>query len=164
MEEMKEKSKNEVGIYKKKIFLIAMFLILGVGVVFAAFAFSYNSTIQARVFPTGGVLFIVDEISDFSVDTIDGSVTNVQNLSLFNRNGLKLTTLNLTINKTLTELSCPNFINDCSVQFRNATNSTEVIPTGTTIFLLSGFNNFTLETSCIQFSCGQNISIEVDIQ
>ncbi len=134
--------------------------ILAISFVFAAWAFSYNNTIQATVIPTGGVLLIVEDISDFNVNTTDGNITTVQNLSLFNRNGFKLTTLTLTVNKTLTELSCPNFINDCSIEFKN---DTGVLNNGDNISLISGFNDFTLETSCIQFSCGQNISIEVDI-
>ncbi|KKN59057.1 hypothetical protein LCGC14_0546120 [marine sediment metagenome] len=144
----------------KKLFIYAIVGIFAISFVFAAWAFSYNNTIQASVFPTGGVLLIVEDISNFSVNATNGNVTNIQNISLFNRNGQKPTILNLTVNKVLTEVSCPNFINDCNIELKNATS---VINDGDSISLISGFNNFTLETSCIQFSCGQNISIEVDI-
>ncbi len=145
----------------KKLLMYSIVGILAIGFVFAAWAFSYNNTITATVLANGGVLLIVQDISDFSINTTSGNVTNVQNLSIFNRNGEKSAVLNLTVNKVLTELSCPNFINDCSVELKN---STSVINNGDNIVWFSGSNNFTLETSCVEFSCGQNITIELDIQ
>lgn len=145
----------------KKTFIIPAILILGIATVFAAWAFSYNNSIQGNIVSAGGVLLISEEIYDFTVDTVNESVNNSQNLTLYNKNGLKLTTLNLTIDKVLNEPSCPNWQNDCNTEFRN---QTSVINDGETIALFSGFNNFTLETMCVQYSCGQNISIEVDIQ
>lgn len=153
----KENNKKKI---KKKLFLIPLFLFLGVGIVFAAWTFSYNNTIQATIIGEE-VLLVIEEISDFNVETINGSVNNSQTLSLFNKNGVKFTNLNFTVNKVLTEMSCPNYINDCSVEFKN---STGVVNSGNEIVLFSGFNNFTIETMCVQNSCGQNISIEVDIQ
>ena len=157
----KDFKNNQKSWKNKKLFIIPLLLFLGVGIVFAAWAFSYNNTIQATVIPGGGVLLIIEDISNFSVDASSGNVTNSQNLSLFNKNGLKSTTLNLTIERVLTDVGCVDYINDCSVEFSNATG---VINNGASIDLISGFNNFTLETMCVEFSCGQNISIEVDIQ
>lgn len=154
-------SKNKKGMKKKKLFITAIFLILGISVVFAAWAFSYNNTVQATIIPGGGVLLVIEDISDFNVNAINESVNNSQNLTLFNKNGFKVTTLNFTVNKVLTEVGCTNYINDCGVQLMNLTS---VINSGDQIGLFPGFNNFTLETSCVQNSCGQNISIEVDMQ
>ncbi|KKL63307.1 hypothetical protein LCGC14_2176370, partial [marine sediment metagenome] len=113
----KENNKKKI---KKKLFLIPLFLFLGVGIVFAAWTFSYNNTIQATIIGEE-VLLVIEEISDFNVETINGSVNNSQTLSLFNKNGVKFTNLNFTVNKVLTEMSCPNYINDCSVEFKNST-------------------------------------------
>ncbi len=146
----------------KKLFLIPMFLILGSGIIFAAWAFSYNNTIQATVLPGGGVLLVIEDMSDFDINASVNNVNNTQSISLFNRNGLKSTTLNFTVDKVLTEPSCLDYQNDCVVEFWNSTN--ELVNNGDEIKFVSGFNNYFVITSCVQNSCGQNISIEVDIQ
>ena len=142
----------------KKIFIYFAVGILIVCFVIAAGIFSYNETIQGTITGTG-VLVVVQDISDFSLDVSDQNVTNIQNISLFNRNGIKILTLNLTVNKIPTDPFCTDFINDCSVVLKNATS---IVSNGDSINFFPGFKNFTLETSCIQFTCGQNISIELD--
>ena len=138
-----------------------MLVFLGVGFILAAWAFSYNNLVQGTVLQGGGVLLVIEDIANFSVNAINESVNNTQNLSLYNKNGDKIVTLNLTINKTLTELSCTDYLNDCSIGFWNLTSE---VNSGDPIELVSGFNNFTLETSCVQFSCGQNITIGVGLE
>lgn len=160
MEKSEEDSKKKSKFYHNKLFLISIFILLGVGIVFAAGAFSYNKTIQGTIIG-GGVLVVVEDISDFSLNVVDQNVTNIQNLSFFNRDGNKVMFLNLTVNKVSTDPFCTDFINDCSIVFKN---STGVMFNNQPMEFISGFNNFTLETSCVQFTCGQNISIEVDFQ
>ncbi len=127
----------------------------------AAWAFSYDETHIGVVTGRGKVLDVIQNIADFEINTSSGNLTNSQNLTLDSKKPDQSMDFIVEINKTLTEPLCPDYENDCSVIF-GYTNGTEII-TPKSLLLTNGLNFFSLETSCVPESCGQNITIRIFI-
>lgn len=142
-----------------KLFVASVIGIFLIGIVTAAWVFQYTGDIEGEVMATGKKLDVILGLSDFTLNTSSGNLTNTQNLTLDNKKQLKMMDLLMVVNKTLTELECPNYQNDCSVWF-GWENGTE-IPNATWFYMPKGLNYYKLETTCVEYSCGQNISVQV---
>ncbi|GAH10851.1 unnamed protein product [marine sediment metagenome] len=143
-----------------KLFVSLVCVFICVAVVSAGWLFTYNKTITGEVIGEGEMLEIVLDLSDFQINISSGELTNGQSLKLKNDNSERYMVLGLDINKTLTEAECPDFENDCVIKFYN---STEIISDGEDVLLKTGQNYFSLNTTCEENSCGQDLEITISL-
>lgn len=146
---------------KKKFLIIGIISILFIGLIVGAWFFEYDKTITGEVVATGKKLHLITDLSDFSINTSTGILHNSQNLTIDNKKDPKMVIFTININKTLTEPMCPEYEHDCSVEFSNSTNP---ILNGTSYIIPKGILRFFLDTTCIPYSCGQNISTHIEIK
>lgn len=144
---------------KKKI-IIPLILILGISVIASAWFFEYDKEVTGKVLKTGKKLNLIYDFSDYIINT-STSLTNYQNLTIDNKKDPRMVIFTITTNKTLTEPMCPNFTGDCSVEFWNETSQ---ILNGTSYIIPKGILLYSLNTTCVPYSCGQNISTHIEIK
>lgn len=145
----------------QKKFLIFGILILFTGLVIGAWFFEYDKEVYGENVATGKKLNIIFDLNNFSINTSTGILVNSQNLTIDNKKDPRMVNFTITVNKTLTEPLCPDYENDCVVEFFNETN---IIPNGTSYIIPKGILDFQLNTTCEAYSCGQNISVRVEIK
>lgn len=145
----------------KKKFAIIGILILFTGLVAAAWFFEYDKEVKGEVVKSGKKLHLVLDFTDFSINTSTGILDYVQNLTIDNKKQATLVTFTIEINKTLTEPMCPNYENDCSVEFWNVTSE---VSNGTSYIIPRGILSYRLNTTCAPYSCGQNITVHIEIK
>ena len=142
----------------KKILFASLFIVLMVGLVTAAWFFEHDKKVDGEIVATGKKLDLVVDLNNFSINTSTGILNNTQDLIIDNKKDPRLVTFTIAVNKTLIEPMCPEYENDCSVEFWNETNP---IPNGTSYTIPKGLLRYKLNTTCVPFSCGQNISVRV---
>lgn len=143
----------------KKIVMSVFVVVFLMSVVAAAWAFSYDNTVEGEIKASGKKLDVILDLSDFMINTTTGNLSNTQNLTLDSAKDDTDMEVNITANKTLTEVGCPDYENDCSVWF-GWINGTE-FTSGDRQTVFKGENYYNLITTCVEYSCGQNISVQV---
>ncbi len=147
---------------KSKIFLSVLIGVFCLSFVMAAWVFEYNNTVEGEIPNGGNKLQVTTELSDFFLNVSNGNLTNTQNLTLDSSKDDTIMRVYIDVNKTLTEVGCPDYQNDCSVDF-GYQNGTQ-LPNASYITIYKGINEYQLETICVPLSCGQNISTEITIE
>lgn len=145
----------------KKYLFVGIVSVLLIGLVASAWFFEYDKEIKGEVVATGKKLNLIYDFLNYSINTSTGILFHSQNLTIDNKKDPRIVNFTITINKTLTEPMCPDYENDCTIGFWN---TTDQIVNGTSYEIPKGILNYWLNATCVEYSCGQNISIRVEIK
>lgn len=145
----------------KKFLVVGIASLLFIGLVAAAWFFEYDKEVTGEIVATGKKLHLIFDFTNFSINTSTGELNYSQNLTIDNKKDPRNVVFLIDVNKTLTEPGCPNYENDCNVEFFNTTG--EVV-NGTNYIIPKGLLYYYLNTSCVPYSCGQNISVHIEIK
>lgn len=146
---------------KKKFLILGFALVLVIGLVAAAWFFEYDNEVEGTIVASGKKMWIMVDLQNFVMNASNGSVENYQDLTIDNKKDPRNVTFLINVSKNLTEVGCPDYENDCNVELWNTTSE---ITNGTTYLIPKGILYYYLNTTCEAYSCGQNITVHVEIK
>ena len=145
---------------KKRLLIVGISVFL-LGLVIGAWFFEYDKSVTGEVVATGKKLHLIADLSNYTINTSTEIYRDTQYLTIDNKKDPRTVIFIINVDKILTEPMCPEFENDCNVEFRNATSQ---ILNGTSYIIPKGILYFALNTTCVPYSCGQNITTHVEIK
>lgn len=142
-----------------KLFLLYGLLICLSGSVLAIMLFQFSSQITTFAIISEGELSVSQEFSSATLNTTENAASIQDDMLVLNANGLKLMNISISETKISTDSNCPDYVNDCSswIKLNDVLLNESVLQN-----ITSGVNRFVYNLSCLQYACGQNISVQIN--
>jgi len=150
---------------KKFLMFGAVIFLVLVGSVLAIWLVSIYSSatyrIDSQIF---GGLFVTQELTGASFDTLPGKINSLDEFKFTNDGAATEMNITITTTKTQTNSSCSNWQNDCDVEY-GLNGGWNSLSEGTnTRTIKNGENIIQVNITCLQYSCPQDITPEILVE
>lgn len=144
----------------KLLVLSVLFMFMFAGTSYAIWIFFINDSLVVTVTSEGQPLSFSVSFADVSIDTSNSSMTKNSTATLSNSDGAFNMNISATEIRTATDVDCQDYENDCIITYffeGNEINSSAIVP------ITAGNQDIKTSVFCVQNSCPQNISIEMNL-